>query len=163
MDISTQLRADAAAHIEKNVDMHTIRYRQGREIAQTYVNTMIAYARLDVQSGQFKQLGDRMVVEGFCRLEERHFERGLLTRTRRQSFWTSQWQEDIALTGQDDDLWTAFLASLGEICRANGIELGTLSVLVCNKDGKRETRPLPASLVSPCYAEAVGFPYRIAF
>ena len=163
MDISTQLRADAEAHIENNVDLHPIRYRQGREIAQTYVNTMAAYARLDVQSGQFKQLGGRMVVEGFCRLEERHFENAILTRTRSQSFWTAQWREDIALTGKDDDLWTAFLSSLGEICRENGIELGTLSALVCKRDGKREVRPLPVSLTSPGYAEAIGFPYKITF
>ena len=163
MSINDQLRADAAAHIESHIDLQSIVYRQGREIAQTYVNMMVAYARLDVQSGQFKQLGDRMVVEGFCRLEERHFERGLLTRTRRQSFWTSQWHEDIALTGKDDDLWTAFLSSLGEICRENGIELGTLSALVCKRDGKREVRPLPVSLTSPGYAEAIGFPYKITF
>ena len=163
MQIRDQLRADAASHVEKHIDMHTILYRHGREIALTYVNMMVSYARLDVQSGHFERTANGMLVSGFCRIEERHFEQPLLVRERKQSFWTSRWIEDISLGKDGGDLLEAFMTSMEELCREQGIRLGALCVLVRNKNGREEQRKLPLQLVLPEYAEAVGFPYQIEF
>lgn len=163
MSINEQLRADAAAHVEKHIDMHSILYRQGREIAQTYVRMMMSYARLDVQSGHYTQLPETMAVNGFCRIEERHFEKPLLKRTRKQSFWTSQWAETVTLQPLESDLWDAFLSGMGEICRREHIQLGELCALVRTKNGTQETRKLPVKLTLPEFVEAIGFPYQIAF
>lgn len=163
MYINEQLRADAEAHVEKNIDMHSIRFRQGREIAQTYVSMMIGYARLDVQSGNFTRKVDSMEVTGFCRIEERHFEHPMLRRTRKRNFWTSQWVETVTLLGQDSDLYDAFLTSLEEFCREQKIRLGNLCALVRTKKDRLECREFPLDLVYPECVEAIGFPYQIVF
>lgn len=163
MYIYEQLHKDALAHVEKNIDLHSIRFRQGREIAQTYVSMMVSYARLDVQSGNFTRKADCMEVTGFCRIEERHFEQPLLKRTHKKNFWTSQWQESITLCRLDSDLYEAFLASLEEFCREQRIALGNLCALVRTKQDKLEYRELPLLLNYPACLEAIGFPYRIEF
>ena len=163
MQIRDQLRADAASHVEKHIDMNTILYRQGREIAQTYVNMMISYARLDVQSGHFERTVNGMLVSGFCRIEERHFEQPLLVRKRKQNFWTSHWVEDISLGKVGGDLLESFMTSMEGLCREQGIRLVELCVLVRTKSGRDEQRKLPLQLVLPEYVEAIGFPYQIEF
>ncbi len=163
MTINDQLRADAAAHIEQHIDMHSIVYRQGREIAQTYVNMMKSYARLDVQSGNFTQRLDDMLVSGFCRIEERHFGTKLLQTTRKQNFWTTRWAVSYTLMPQNNDLYEAFMASMTEFCRAEQIHLGKLCALVRTKQDTLETKELPLELELPAYVEAIGFPYEITF
>ena len=163
MQLHDRLRADAASHVEKHIDMHAILYQQGREIAQTYVNMMVSYARLDVQSGHFDRTAHGMLVNGFCRIEERHFEQPLLIRERKQSFWTSRWIEEVSLNKQGSDLLESFLTSMEGLCREQGITLGELCALVRTKSGKEEQRKLPLQLILPEYVEAVGFPYQIEF
>lgn len=163
MQLHDRLRADAASHVEKHIDMHTILYQQGREIAQTYVNMMVSYARLDVQSGHFERTAQGMLVSGFCRIEERHFEHPLLVRERKQSFWTSRWVEEVSLDKRGGDLLESFLTSMEGLCREQGIRLGELCVMVRTKSGKEEQRKLPQTLVFPEYVESVGIPYQIEF
>lgn len=163
MELLKQLRADAVSRMEKSIDLHTIVYQQGREIAQTYVNTMKSYARLDVQSGHVIQNTDTMFVRGFCRIEEHHFDHPLLQRERKQNFWTARWEETISLLKQDNDLFDSFLTSMEEFCRKEGIGLGELCALIRTSDGKQEQRKFPVHLTRPAYLEAIGFPYQIAF
>ena len=87
---AASLRQDADAHASKQINLQSIHFQQGREIAETYVNMMKSYARLDAQSGRYERDGNTMVVSGFCRIEEPHFEKPLLKRERKQSFWAAQ-------------------------------------------------------------------------
>ena len=157
------LRQDAGAHTSKQINLQSIHFQQGREIAETYVNMMKSYARLDAQSGRYERDGSAMVVSGFCRIEEQHFDKPLLKRTRRQSFWTAQWHEICSLREPQSDLFEAFCSSFAEFCKAEQIELGALCALIRTKDGNLEQRPFPVETVLPEYPVALGFPYRIRF
>lgn len=157
------LRQDADAHTSKQINLQSIHFQQGREIAETYVNMMKSYARLDAQSGRYERDGDAMVVRGFCRIEEPHFDQPLLKRVRKQSFWTAQWHEICSLRSPQSDLFAAFCSSFAEFCRSERIEIGELCALVRTKTGKLEQRPFPVETVLPEYPEAIGFPYQIRF
>ena len=104
-----------------------------------------------------------MLVSGFCRIEERHFEQPLLVRERKQNFWTSRWVEDISLGRSGSDLLESFMTSMEGLCREQGIRHGELCVLVRTKSGREEQRKLPLQLILPEYVEAIGFPYQIEF
>ena len=157
------LRQDADAHASKQINVQSIYFQQGREIAQTYVNMMKSYARLDAQSGRYERDGAAMIVRGFCRIEEPHFDQPLLKRTRKQSFWTAQWQETCSLREPKSDLFDAFCTSFAEFCKDEQIEIGALCALVRTKEGKLEQRPFPVQTTLPEYLEAIGFPYQIRF
>lgn len=157
------LRQDADSHTSKQINLQTIHFQQGREIAWAYVNMMQSYARLDAQSGRYAREGDELVVSGFCRIEEAHFDQALLRRERKQSFWTSQWKETVSLRKTQSDLFDAFCTSFAEFCRNEHIEIGQLCALVRTKSGKLEQRPFPVETTLPEYLEAIGFPYRIRF
>ena len=161
--LSAALRQDANAHTSKQINLQSIHFQQGREIAQTYVNMMKSYARLDAQSGRYERIGNDMVVSGFCRIEEHHFDTPLLTRKRKQSFWTAQWHETYALRKPPSDLFEAFCTSFAEFCKDENIEIGQLCALVRTKSGKLEQRPFPVETALPEYMEAIGFAYRIRF
>lgn len=163
MELISALRRDADALTEKRIGLQSIHFQQGREIANTYVNMMISYARLDVQSGHYAIQGDTCIVRGFCRIEEHHFDRTLLRRERKQSFWTAQWTEHISIIREQGDLFEAFCSSFAEFCRENGIETGELTALVRNKSGVLVEEPFPLTVTSPETLEAIGFPYEIAF
>ncbi len=162
-EFAASLRQDADAHVSKQINLQSIHFQQGREIAQTYVNMMKSYARLDVQSGRYVREGSRMVVSGFCRIEEAHFDQPLLKHSRKQSFWTAQWHEISTLRTPQSDLFEAFYTSFAEFCKAEHIETGQLCALIRTKDGKLEQRPFPVETVLPEYLAAIGFPYRICF
>ena len=157
------LRQDADAHASKQINVQSIYFQQGREIAQTYVNMMKSYARLDAQSGRYEREGDALVVKGFCRIEEAHFDSLILTRSRKQSFWTAQWTETVSLRQKHSDLFDAFLSRFAEFCAAENIRIGKLCAMVRTKDGKLEQRDFPAVTTLPEYTEAIGFPYEIRF
>jgi len=163
MELMAALRRDADALTEKRIGLQSIHFQQGREIAQTYVNMMISYARLDVQSGHYAIQGDQRIVRGFCRIEEHHFDRKLLQRERKQSFWTAQWTEHISLIREPDDLFEAFCSSFSEFCRENGIDAGAMTALVRSKNGVLTEKPFPLAVTSPETLEAIGFPYEIVF
>ncbi len=160
---AASLRQDADAHTSKQINLQSIYFQQGREIAETYVRMMQSYARLDAQSGRYERDGEDMVVSGFCRIEEAHFDQPLLKRTRKQSFWTAQWQETTALKSPQSDLFEAFCTSFAEFCKTEQIRIGKLCALVRTKDGKLEQRPFPVTTTLPEYPEAIGFPYQIRF
>ncbi|MBQ6041431.1 MAG: hypothetical protein K5705_02860 [Oscillospiraceae bacterium] len=160
---SAALRRDADSHTSKQINLQSIHFQQGREIAQTYVNMMKSYARLDVLSGRYERDGDAMLVSGFCRIEEAHFDQPLLTHERKQSFWTAQWHETYTLCTAQSDLFSAFCTSFSEFCKAEQIEAGTLCALIRTKSGKLEQRPFPVETVLPEHLAAIGFPYRIRF
>ena len=162
-DFAASLRRDADSHTSKQINLQSIHFQQGREIAQTYVNMMKSYARLDAQSGRYDRTGNDLIVSGFCRIEEHHFDKPLLTRKRKQSFWTAQWHVTAALKKPQSDLFDAFCTSFAEFCKAEHIEIGTLCALVRTKDGKLEQRPFPVETTLPEYLEAIGFPYQIQF
>lgn len=157
------LRQDADAHNSKQINLQSIHFQQGREIAQTYVNMMKSYARLDAQSGRYERDGDRMVVSGFCRIEEVHFDTPLITRMRKQNFWSAHWHENCALRKPQSDLFAAFQTSFAEFCAEEDIVIGKLCALVINKDGRLEQRPFPVETVLPEYLAAIGYPYQIRF
>ena len=161
--LTDALRMDADAHTSKQINLQSIHFQQGREIAQTYVNMMKSYARLDAQSGRYERIGNDLVVSGFCRIEEPHFDKPILTRRRKQNFWSAQWHVTCSLKQPASDLFDAFCTSFAEFCRAEQIEIGTLCALVRTKDGKLEQRPFPVETVLPEYLEAIGFPYQIRF
>ena len=156
------LRQDAESHAAKQIDVQSIYFRQGREIAQTYVNMMKSYARLDAQSGRYERRGGRSIVSGFCRIEEQHFDAPLLKRARKQNFWSAQWHETVSLRKQSD-LFAAFCTSFAEFCAAEQISIGELCALVRGKDGVLVQKPFPVETVLPEYLEAIGFPYSIEF
>ena len=157
------LRQDADAHTSKQINLQSIHFQQGREIAETYILMMKSYARLDAQSGRYERDGDRLVVSGFCRIEEAHFDAPLITREKKQNFWSAHWHETCMLKKPQSDLFEAFCTSFSEFCREEQIKLGKLCALVRTKDGKLEQRPFPIETVLPEYLEAIGFPYQIRF
>ncbi len=161
--LAKALRRDADSHTSKQISLQSIHFRQGREIAQTYVNMMKSYTRLDAQSGRYEHDGNAMVVSGFCRIEETHFDQPILKRSRRQSFWTARWRETCTLKKPQSDLFEAFCSSFSEFCRAEHIQIGKLCALVRTKDGRLEQRPFPVETVLPEHLEAIGFPYQIRF
>lgn len=160
--LAEALRRDADSHTSKQINLQSIHFQQGREIAQTYVNMMKSYARLDAQSGRYERNGNEMVVSGFCRIEEAHFDQPLMKRTRKQSFWSAQWHETYQLR-RPSDLFEAFCTSFSEFCRAEDIEIGALCALVRTKEGRLEQRSFPIETVLPEHLEAIGFPYQIRF
>lgn len=163
LQFAEALRQDADAHTSKQINLQSIHFQQGREIAETYVLMMKSYARLDAQSGRYERDGDKMVVSGFCRIEEAHFDAPLLECSRKQNFWSSHWHETCALKKPQSDLFAAFCTSFSAFCREEHIELGKLCALVRTKDGKLEQRPFPIETVLPEHLEAIGFPYQIRF
>jgi len=163
MKLLQTLQRDADALTEKQIGLQSIHFRQGREIASTYVNMMISYARLDVQSGHYEIQGEERIVRGFCRIEEHHFDRQLLHRKRKQSFWTAQWSEEITLLRQGSDLFEAFCSSFAEFCEENGIAVGKLCALIRGKNGTVSEKPFPVTVTTPETLEAIGFPYEIVF
>ena len=160
--LTETLRRDADSHTAKQIDIQSIYFQQGRDIAKAYIEVMKSYARLDAKSGKYEQDGDYAVVSGFCRLEEHHFEM-LLKRTQKQNFWTAKWHETVSLRVKQRDLFDAFCTSFAEFCRSENIRIGDLCALVRTKDGKLEQRPFPVETVLPEYTEAVGYPYQIRF
>lgn len=163
MDFMEELRQNAAAYDEKQIDLQSIHFQQGREIAKAYVDMMKSYARLNVQSGRYEQAEGKMIVKGFCRLEEAHFDKPLLKRNRKQSFWTAQWTETVTLHKRESALYDAFTTSFTEFCRHAHIRIGELSALVRDKNGKLNQQPFPVTVTLPEYLEAIGFPYIIEF
>ena len=161
--IAASLRQDADSHVAKQIDVQSILFQQGREIARTYIDVMTSYARLDAQSGRFEQDGSSRIISGFCRIDEAHFDQPLLKRERKQSFWTAQWAETVSLEKHQSDLFSAFCTSFAEFCRAGQIEIGTLCALVRTKNGSLEQKPFPVQTVLPEHVEAIGYPYKIRF
>lgn len=162
-NLAAALRQDADSHSSKQINLQSIHFQQGREIARAYVNMMKSYARLDAQSGRYEREGDELVVSGFCRIEEAHFDQAIVKRERRQSFWTAQWKETVSLRKKPSDLFEAFCTSFAEFCRREHIAVGQLCALVRTKDGKLVQKPFPVETALPEYPEAIGFPYRIRF
>ena len=161
--LTETLRRDAASHTAKQIDIQSIYFQQGRDIARAYIEVMKSYARLDAKSGKYEQDGDYAVVTGFCRLEEHHFGNILVKRTQKQNFWTSKWHETVTLRVKQSDLFAAFCTSFAEFCKNENIRIGELCALVRTKDGGLEQRPFPVETVLPVYTEAVGYPYQIRF
>ena len=161
--LTETLRRDAASHTAKQIDIQSIYFQQGRDIAKAYIEVMKSYARLDAKSGKYEQDGDYAVVSGFCRLEEHHFGNMLLKRTQKQNFWTAKWHETVTLRVKQSDLFDAFCTSFAEFCREENIRIGDLCALVRTKEGKLEQRPFPVETVLPEYTEAIGFPYQVRF
>lgn len=167
---ASALRQQAEAHGAVQVDLHSILFQQGRAIARAYVDMMKSYAGLTARSGRYVQQGDRMVVTGFCRIEEEHFDKEplLLREKHRKNPLMTRLSDLSELTEQRysvraSDLFDAFCTSFSEFCRAEGIKTGALSILVRKKDGSTEFRELPATLRGAEHAEAIGFPYQIEF
>lgn len=163
MNFMNELRQNVAAYGAKQIDMQSIQFQLGREIARAYVDMMKSYARLHALSGRYEQSGDQMVVTGFCRLEEEHFGQPLLERSRKQNFWTAQWTETSAVRKLDSNLYDAFSTSLTEFCEQEGIQIGPLTALVRDKAGALFQDQLPVTVTTPEYLEAIGFPYTITF
>ena len=161
--LTETLRQDADSHNAKQIDIQSIYFQQGRDIAKAYVEVMKSYARLDAKSGKYEQDGDYAVVSGFCRLEEHHFGDMLLKRTQKQNFWTAKWHETVMLRVKQRDLFDAFCTGFAEFCKKENIRIGELCALVRTKDGGLEQRPFPVETVLPEYTEAVGYPYQIRF
>ncbi|MBR6421058.1 MAG: hypothetical protein IKS42_12045 [Oscillospiraceae bacterium] len=167
---ASELRAKAEAHGAVQVDLHSILFQQGRAIARAYVDMMKSYAGLTARSGRYQQQGDRMIVTGFCRIEEEHFDREpLLVREQHLHNPLTAKLSDLGrlreqeFSVRESDLFAAFLTSFSEFCAAEGIRTGALSMLVRRKDGSTEVRELPAALRGSEHAEAIGFPYQIEF
>lgn len=162
-NFAAALRQDADSHSSKQINLQTIHFQQGREIARAYVNMMESYARLDAQSGRYEREDGAMVVSGFCRIEEAHFDQAIVKRERKQNFWTAQWKETVLLRKHQSDLFEAFCTSFAEFCRREHIAIGQLCALVRTKDGKLVQKPFPVETALPEYLEAIGYPYRIRF
>lgn len=161
--LAQSLRQDADSHMAKQIDVQSIYFQQGREIARTYIDVMTSYARLDAQSGRFEQDGSSRIINGFCRIDEAHFDQPILDRERKQSFWTAQWSETVSLRKHKSDLFSAFCTSFAEFCRDGQIEIGKLCALVRSKDGTLEQKTFPVQTVLPERVEAIGYPYKIRF
>ena len=161
--LADALRLEADLHAAKQIDLQSIHFQQGREIARTYVDVMKSYAKLDAQSGKYEQEDGQKIVSGFCRIEETHFDVPILKRERKQSFWTAQWAETVSLLKKKSDLFDAFCTSFSDFCRQEHIEIGTLCALVRAKDGKLVQKTFPVQTVMPEHVEAIGFPYKIRF
>lgn len=162
-----ELRQRAAAHGAVQVDLQSILFQQGRTIARAYVDMMKSYAGLTAQSGSYARQDGKMLVSGFCRIEEEHFGKApLLVRQKRTKSvlhaTLSELREHV-YTVQETDLFAAFCTSFAEFCTAEGIRTGKLSLLVRTKDGSRVIRELPAAVGAGEFAEALGFPYEIFF
>lgn len=168
---SESLRQAAAMHSAAQIDLQSLLFQQGRDIARAYVDMMKSYAQLSVRSGNYVPEGDRMTVTGFCRVESAHFGKSPLfteEKAHQESIWTARLSKlgqrvTRKVTLQGSDLFASFCTSFAEFCAAEGIRAGTISVLVRKKDGSSEFRPLPAALAANERAECLGFVYQITF
>lgn len=168
---SESLRQAAATHSAAQIDLQSLLFQQGRDIARAYVDMMKSYAQLTARSGNYVPEGDRLTVTGFCRVESAHFGKEPLfieEKVHQGSIWTARLSElgrrvtrRIAL--HSTDLFEAFCTGFAEFCAAEGIRTSALSVLVRKKDGSSEFRPLPAEIAASEYAESVGYVYSITF
>lgn len=165
-----ELRQKAEAHGAVQIDLQTILFQQGRAIARAYVDMMKSYAKLTAQAGRYVREENRMIVSGFCRVEEEHFEHGSLLQIKKshRNPLTARLSEmgqltQYAVSMHESNLFLAFCTSFSEFCAAEGIRTGSLSVLVRKKDGSTEQRALPAVLTGAEHIEAIGFPYQIEF
>ena len=166
-DFARSLREAADTHGAAQIDMQSLLFQQGRDIARAYVDMMKSYARLTARSGNYRPVGGGMIVSGFCRMEDSHFgtEPLLLCQKRTGSILKAQLSDlrNTTLTVRESDLFAAFCTSFAEFCQAEGIQIGALCLLVRRKDGTAEYRGLPAALHGSEHAEALGFPYEISF
>ena len=169
-DFAAELRQKAEAHGAAQVNMQSILFQQGRAIARAYVDMMKSYAKLTAQSGRYVRQGDKMVVSGFCRIEEEHFGQDALMQLEKQKVHvlTAKLSElgelsRRTVTMRESDLFAAFCTSFSEFCTQEGIKTGSISLLVRKKDGTTEQRPLPAVISGSEHAESLGFPYQIEF
>jgi hypothetical protein len=161
------LRAAAETHDAAQINLQTLVFQQGRDIARAYIDMMKSYARLSARSGNFQPTEGGTVVSGFCRIEQEHFGKEPVIRQekRQTSIWTSTFSElktrRFSVVGSD--LFAAFCTGFAEFCAAEGIRTGALSVLVRKKDGTAEVRTLPAEIHGGEFAESFGYPYEIRF
>lgn len=163
MMFTEELRRAAVSHGEKQINLQSIRFQQGREIARTYIDVMKSYARLNVHSGNFEHENGRMLVRGFCRIEEQHFDSPLMTRSAKLDFLTSRRVEKISLIGSGSDLFDAFCSSFVEFCEMEDIAIGSLCALVRTKKGELAERGFPLKLAASESLVSIGYPYIIAF
>lgn len=161
------LREAAALHGHAQIDLQTLIFQQGRDIARAYIDMMMSYARLSARAGRYVPQDGGMTVEGFCRIEAEHFgdPPPIQCKKHMQSILRTPIGElrTRSFTVQESDLFSAFCTSFAEFCTAEHIRSGALSVLVRKKDGSTELRPLPAVLFAGEHPEGFGFPYTIFF
>ena len=168
---SETLRQAARTHNAAQIDLQSLVFQQGRDIARAYADMMKSYAQLTVRSGNYVPDGDRLTVTGFCRVESVHFGKEPLfteEKTHQGSIWTARLSElgqriTRRITLRSSDLFAAFCTSFAEFCAAEGIRTGAVSVLVRKKDGSTEYRPLPAEIAANEQAECIGYVYEITF
>lgn len=168
---SASLRQAAQTHSAEQIDLQSLVFQQGRDIARAYADMIKSYARLTVRSGNYVPEGGRLTVTGFCRIESVHFGREPLfveEKAHQGSIWTARISElgqrvTRRVRLQSTDLFEAFRTGFAEFCAAEGIRTGELSVLVRKKDGSTEYRPLPAEIAASEYVESAGYVYQITF
>lgn len=160
MDFYEQLRQEVQLHGEQAIDFKSRRFQYGRDLARTYVDIIKDEARLMVHCGRYTRAGERIIINGFCRLSLQDFDVPVTQQQRKQSFWTGKWSEQYTLT-QGNDLFDAFLTSLAEFCKKEGILCGPLQAQVRQKNGSMTLHALPLTVTQPSSLEAIGFPFEI--
>ncbi len=160
MDFFAQLRQEVQQHGEQEIDFRSRRFQHGRDLARTYIDIIKEEARLKVRCGRYERMGDKIIINGFCRLSERDFDVPVTQVQRKQSFWTGKWSEQYTLT-QGNDLFDAFCTSLAEFCEQEQIRCGALQAQVRRKDGVLIQRPFPLIVTQPDVMTAFGFPFEI--
>ncbi|MCQ2434458.1 MAG: hypothetical protein MJ062_04395 [Oscillospiraceae bacterium] len=160
MDFLEQLKQEVQTHGEQEIDFRSRRFQHGRDLARTYIDIIKDEARLSARSGQYQNVGNQVIISGFCRLTDRDFDLPPVQMQKRQSFWTGKWSEEYTLT-QGNDLFEAFQTSFAEFCAEEHIAVEQFQAKIRKKDGKIVYRPLPVNVTAPEVLEGFGFPFEI--
>lgn len=161
MDFLEQLKDEVRTHGEQEIDFRSRRFQHGRDLAQTYIGIIKDEARLAARCGQYQKVGDKIIINGFCRLSERDFDLPPIQMQKKQSFWSGKWSEIYTVT-QGNDLFDAFQTSFQEFCGGEGIVCEAFQAKIRKKNGTIVYQLFPVTVTQPDVLESIGFPFEIA-
>jgi len=163
MDFLDQLRAEVVIHGDMETDFRSRQYRQARDLARKYIDTIQEDARIAARCGNYQRVENLALITGFVALDDRDFRQPFVSEQKKKHFMRHK-TADISLI-RDNELFEAFLSAFYQLCEEEHIECLQFQAQVADKDGKVRFCTLPLTLKKPKKekVQAYGFSYQIIF
>ncbi|MBR5371958.1 MAG: hypothetical protein IK130_07070 [Oscillospiraceae bacterium] len=163
MDFLDQLRAEVVIHGDMETDFRSRQYRQARDLARKYIDTIQEDARIAARCGNYQRVENMALITGFVTLDDRDFRQPFVSEQKKKHFMRHK-TADITLI-KDNELFEAFLSAFYQLCEEEHIECLQFQAQIVDKDGKVGYHTLPLTLKKPKKekVQAYGFSYQIRF
>lgn len=160
MDFIDQLRAEVLIHGDMETDFRSRQYRQARDIARKYIDTIQEDARIAARCGNYQRVGDHAVITGFLAIDERDFRKPFVTEVRKKHSRKCE-----IVLAEDNELFEAFLSAFYQLCDQEHITCFQFQAQITDKTGAVGYHTLPLMLKNPKKdkVQAYGFAYQIEF